>query len=119
VTDKLDDFFSPERLRGKWTTAKKNEKKVPESRSLVLPDKHETLYSNIRTMIVTRFSGEPRKILEELMDGLKAHLDMRFANTSGKAIIDEDIFAMNMAIDRESAQIEDIIEAFEMKGNKP
>jgi hypothetical protein len=113
VTDKLDDLFSPERLRGKWTKKKRDEKQDHGTSAFDSSKGYEPLFNNARKLITSRFSGDSRKLLEELMDELTALLDLRFSSS------DEEIPGINRAIDQLIAQIEDLVEAFEMQNRNP
>lgn len=113
MTDKLEDLFSPERLRGKWTRKDNREKPKPGTDSPFSSKGYESLYGNARKMITSRFSGDSRKLLEDLMEELKALLDLRFSSA------DDEIPGINRAIDQLLAQIEDLVEAFEMQNRNP
>ena len=113
MTDKLEDLFSPERLRGKWTRKDNRKKPEPGTDSPFSSKGYESLYDNARKLITSRFSGDSRRLLEDLMDELKTLLDLRFSSA------DDEMPGINRAIDQLLAQIEDLVEAFEMQNRNP
>lgn len=111
MSDKIDTLFSPERLRGKWTSPNHGLKQ----NKPMIPAGYFELYVSIRETIGKHFSGENRKFLYDLMDQLKPLLDLRFSTTDKLVPSDEEIQGLNQCIDKSLAQIEDLVEAFEIQ----
>ncbi|MCP3940809.1 MAG: hypothetical protein GY710_04915 [Desulfobacteraceae bacterium] len=116
MTDKIDNLFSPERLRGKWISKSHVLKQKTSKNGSLSSAGYEQLYSSIQEMIGKRFSGDNRQLLEDLLDQLKPLLDLRFPGTDGQVLGEEEIVAANMEIDQALSQIEDLVEAFEIQG---
>ena len=113
-----DNFFSPERLRGKWakkkSLGKNGQVNHDDMIGRIVPEgAHKALYDNILSLIKTRFSGQELEILRSLTDELKIQLDLRFDKAERLSPIPgEDACAVDTAIDQILAGIEDLVEVF-------
>ncbi len=109
MAGKLDDLFSPERLRGKWQRKQNGGKRAQTGDDSPNLSEYEILYARIRELINKRFSGDDLEVLNALMDQLKELLDQRFDKKNGELYSMEEIASINSDIDKLLSDIEDIV----------
>ncbi len=110
MTDKIDKLFSPERLRGKWsmdTRASKNPVAFDLPR---VSEKYSAIFLELRDVIFHKFSDDIRLLLDNMMEELENSLASRFPATGVQSLSQEEIAALNIAIDQILTQMEDLTE---------
>jgi urate oxidase len=112
VSNKLDDLFSPQRLRRHWQQGKKE---AAHSETKEEPNA-PMLLERLKALITERFKEDEAASLTYLLEDLGGNLLRRFpgagedeATSEGKNQFDP---AIHEAIDR----IEDLVEAYELAG---
>jgi len=112
MPDKIDELFSPERLRKSWKKTK------DQTAGLITGDKEGgspfEIFERLRNLIQIKFSGDDASALSFLLDDLHAILTRMFPNvgeSQNQAISKADIVpAFHDVLNR----IEDLVDAFEV-----
>lgn len=136
MPNRIDELFSPERLRRSWNSGtgssaakredgqgeygqedKQSEKSQSEkSQKGVRPGAqrigHEFHY--LKRLIDQQFPGERGYALNLMMEELRALLTLRFPQIGEPEALEADQSALNAAIEKVLNQIEDLVEAFEL-----
>ncbi len=119
MNEKIDNLFSPDRLRRKWIPENKSVKKSLNRNRSVIPEGYQELYKFVHEKICNRYSENNRKFLEDLMAELKKQLNLRFSTTEGKVPSEEEKAVLNLNIEQILTQIEDLAEAFDRQDRIP
>jgi len=111
MSDKLDDLFSPDRLRSHWDRerAKEPEPEAPTPRGVELAHR-------LRSLAAQRFSGAPGAALGQLIERLGALAQRRFA--PDPAAPAEALEPLDAEIELLLDQIEDLSEALTIGGGR-
>ena len=118
-SNRIDEIFSVKQLRKSWARAGDASEKqhVPE---IILPDHQNVMsvFDRLSVMINRRFSSEQGEALNLMMEELKDLLLRRFPKTKDTDSVENDPAVLDAAIGEALNQIEDLVEAFELKNRK-
>lgn len=116
--DKIDELFSPERLRANWKKATNgNDQKVDSAPQIIgyLQILHE-----VSVLVERRFSGDDALVLDLLLGDLNRLFKQKYplAETLNTRIDEnstDEIDAVDVQIAQVINQVEDLVDAFEIK----
>jgi hypothetical protein len=112
MPNKMDDLFSPERLRTNWQKTK-GRAYGPVSTDGD-GDAPLEIFKHLRDLIQKRFSGEDSVALNLLLDDLYALLEQIFPKIEESEIPADSLMDMLPAVHDTLNRIEDLAEAFEI-----
>lgn len=116
MSNKIDDLFSPERLRRSWQKTKER-KGGPVSAETDDKSPME-IYERLRNLIQARFSGDDVAALNFLLDDLQAMLIRMFPQAGESLNQAEPQADMIPAFYDVLNRIEDLVDAFEIAGHR-
>ena len=109
--DKIDELFSPERLRSNWKKLDNgNDQEVDIGPQLV---GYLQILEGVSVLVEQRFSGDDAMVLNLLLGDLKGLLTQKFSAAETVNSIDEN-GAVDVQIEQLINQVEDLIDAFEI-----
>ncbi len=118
MTDKIDELFSPERLHGNWNkTANGNDQEADSAPQIV---DYLQILQGVSVLVEQRFLHDDAMVLRLLLGDLKILLEQKYpAAETVNTHIDEksaaETGAVDVQIDQLINQVEDLIDAFEIK----
>jgi hypothetical protein len=110
--DKIDDLFSPERLRSHWDRDRAGAPTEPAA-PRPLPDA-VALARRLRALAQERYAGAAGTALQQLVERLDALVGRRWAEEPQP---EEDLAALDAEIELLLGQVEDLSEALEIGRN--
>jgi hypothetical protein len=111
---KIDELFSPERLRKSWQKTK--EQAGEPIRAEKEGESPRDIHEHLRDLIHRKFSGEDLVALNLLMGDLFALLERMYPNTEGSPIPADSATDILPAVHDILNRIEDLVEAYEIAG---
>jgi len=108
MPNKIDELFSPERMRQRWQRAPK-----PEGGSAAVKGEGPSaleLFERLKTLVSGRFSGDEAVVVNRMLEELHLHLCRVFPKDSKTEPRAEDIAALHETLNR----IEDLLDAYEI-----
>jgi hypothetical protein len=115
MTNRVDDIFSPERLRDRWQRRQDGGAKRDDSKTAAVgPQGPIPVFARLQSRIEQRFPGEPGEPLKLMMNELHELLLRRFSPTDDAEVSGDDKAALNLAIGELLNEIEDLVEALEL-----
>lgn len=118
-SNRIDEIFSVKQLRKSWAQAGDASEKQHVT-EMILPDHQNVMsvFDRLSVMINRRFSNEQGEALNLMMGELKELLLQRFPKTRDTDSLENDPAVLYAAIGEALNQIEDLVEAFELKNRK-
>ncbi len=119
--DRLDDLFSPERHRGRWTPDAPGAPSVPEPPERPVaasPEEKPDLFATVERIgafIRQRYPGDRGTPLANLLSEMDALLRLRFPEPGEAEVSPDERDALNFAIEERIIDMEDLTEAMEME----
>lgn len=110
MNDRLDNLFSPEKLKKRWSTPKPQAKPSPAQwkarmAQASIPEELDRISGQIRSFV----RGETRQaVLEKMLGQVRSDLEVLVAGRKEGPVAEADVFAV---IDR-IQQMEELLEAF-------
>lgn len=111
---KIDELFSPERMRKSWQKTK--ERAGRPVRAEKEGESPLEIYEHLRDIIHGSFSGEDLVALNLLMDDLYSLLKQIYPQAEGGPIPADSATDILPAVHESLNRIEDLVEAFEIAG---
>lgn len=115
MVNRLDEIFSPERLRARWqgrtaTEAKQDEPSAtsPEAQTVT------AVYSRLQSLIQERYPGEQGAALNVMMGELQELLGKRFPQSEETEVSEDEKATLNSSIEEILNTVEDLLEALEL-----
>ena len=109
VSNKIDDLFSPKRLRKNW---RRSEETVNRPDNAEAEDQNALhIFAQLKRLIEEQFQGDNAATLNLFLEGLRALLVQRFPEAGE---VPEEPDALDLEIHEALNQIEDLVEAFEI-----
>ena len=114
MNDKIDELFSPERLRKNWFPVEK-----PNDRPVAQKNVHSAmeLFEYIKRLLKKRFSGNQVIALNSLLKELEMLLLQMFPEPEKDNDHKEDLTNLSISCNEVLNRIEDLTEAFEGLGH--
>jgi hypothetical protein len=113
---KIDELFSPERLRKGWQKTK--ERTGGPVRAEREGESPLQIFEHLRDLIQRNFSGEDSVALNLLLDDLYVLLERTYPKAEESPIPTDSLTDMSPAIHDMLNRIEDLVEAFEIAGRR-
>jgi hypothetical protein len=112
MTKKIDELFSPERLRRNWQKAKVHPEELAGSQTEAKSP--QAIFARLQALIRDRFSGDDAVALNLLLEELQVLLDPVFPEAGKSQTPATDQAKMIPQLHEILNRIEDIVEAFEI-----
>jgi hypothetical protein len=114
MTNRVEDIFSPERLRAHWGHREAAATPQDEAGISREPQGVMEVFSRLQRRLHQRFPGEQGEALDVMMNELEEMLLRRFPQKGDGQVSEDDQAALNLAIEELLNQIEDLAEALEL-----
>jgi hypothetical protein len=115
MTNRVEDIFSPERLRVHWGRREDAATQRDEGGiSPVEPQGVLEVFARLQRRVHQRFPGEQGEALHAMMNELEEMLLRRFPQKGDAEVSENDQAALNLAIEKLLNEIEDLVEALEL-----
>lgn len=114
MPNKIDELFSPERLRRTWQKTQQ-----PDDRPIIAEEEGQSpleMFELLQRLITRRFSGDEAVVLNLLLEELHLHLCNVFPADRKMETPPENKKARIPAIHEVLNRIEDLVDAFEIAG---
>jgi len=117
LANKIDDLFSPERLRKRWKQIEKTAKSPVGVKASEVEDQNALqLFHRLQNLITNRFQGDDFAVLNFLLQELQELIVRKFPEAEREPSVQEEKNDMSPAIHDVLNRIEDLVEAFEIAG---
>lgn len=117
MANKIDDLFSPERLRSSWDQIKERGVELAGVDAAELEDQNALqVFEHLERVIHKRFQGEDAEALNLLLEELRELLVRGFPDPEKESPTQEEKNDNSPAIHEVLNRIEDLVEAFEIGG---
>lgn len=118
-SNRIDEIFSVTQLRKSWARAR-DISEPPHETDIVQPDyqKMMSVFNRLSEMIDRRFSKDQGEAMGLILGELKDLLLKRFPKTKETETVENDPAVLDTAIGEALNQIEDLVEAFELRNKK-
>lgn len=117
MANKIDDLFSPQRLRPRWKQIKEGAKRpVAVDISKVEDQNALRLFHRLQILVNERFQGDDVTALNFLLQELQEHIVRKFPEAEKESSAQKEKNDIGPAIYEVLDRIEDLVEAFEIAG---
>lgn len=120
MANKIDDLFSPERLRRNWRQIEENAKRAIDAKADETDEAEDQnvlkLFERMQCLVKERFAGNDAAALNLFLEELRELLTRMFLDAEKGANAQEEKNDMSPAIHEVLNRIEDLVEAFEIAG---
>jgi len=118
-SNRIDEIFSVKQLRKSWARTGDTSEKQHET-EIIEPDHQKviSIFEDLSAMINRRFANEQGEALNLMMEELKDLLLQRFPKTKDADSGENDPAVLDAAIGEALNQMEDLVEAFELRNRK-
>ena len=117
MASKIDDLFSPQRLRKRWKQIEKSAKRPVGVEASEVEDQNASqLFHRLQNLINNRFQGDDVAALNLLLQELHELIVRKFPEAEKELSAQEEKKDMSPAIHEVLNLIEDLVEAFEIGG---
>jgi len=120
LANKIDDLFSPERLRRNWRQIEESAKRAIDAKAGETDEAEDQnalkLFEHMQCLVKERFAGNDAAALNLFLEELRELLTRMVSDTEKGANAQEEKNDMSPAIHEVLNRIEDLVEAFEIAG---
>ena len=111
MTDRINDFFSPERLRKKWSRSTDARDKGMNPGQPNAFDPYKTILTDLRATVPGRFLEDVGALVNLLINDLEIQLAERFPAGQTPSGNPGELMAINQSIEQILVQIEELAES--------
>lgn len=119
MANKIDDLFSPQRLRPRWKQIKESAKRPVGVEASEVEDQNALqLFHQLQNLINNRFQGDDVTALNFLLQELHELIVRKFPEAEKESSAQKEKNDIGPAIHEVLDRIEDLVEAFEIGGKQ-